>query len=134
MAFIPPIGSLDCIFLRIVVSFIFKTQESHTRKWSKLTRKNCPKPWLPRRKLRKFSTRATETSSPATTPKPPTLSRKFAVGSEYLIRRFPLRHIGAFRSLPSDCARLRNRKMQWLVSKRRASVFVRYHTASITNY
>ena len=39
--------------------------------------------------------------------------------------RFPMRQIGAFRPLRRHCARLRHRRMLWLVSKGRARFF--YH-------
>ena len=41
-----------------------------------------------------------------------------------LIAHFPLRQIGAFRPLRRDCSRLRDRRMSWIVSKRRAAVFL----------
>ena len=41
-----------------------------------------------------------------------------------LTRRFPMCQIGAFRSLKSDCTRLRHRRMSWMVSKGRTSVWL----------
>ena len=40
-----------------------------------------------------------------------------------LTHRFPLHRIRAFQPL-RDCARLRDRKMSWNVSKRRVAVFI----------
>ena len=39
--------------------------------------------------------------------------------------RFPMCQIGAFRPLRRDCTRLRHRRMSWVVSKGRASIFIR---------
>ena len=44
----------------------------------------------------------------------------------YLTTWFPLRPISAFRPLARDRARLRARRISWIVSKRRASVFIIY--------
>ena len=48
----------------------------------------------------------------------------FELKIQCLTRRFPMRKIGAFRSLRSDCTRLRHRRMSFMVSKGRAAVFL----------
>ena len=40
-----------------------------------------------------------------------------------------MRQIGAFRPLRRDCVRLRDRRMSWIVSKRRAAVFLSHIAA-----
>ena len=47
----------------------------------------------------------------------------FYLESRSLTPRFPMRQIGAFRLVRRDYARLRDRRMSWIVSKRQASVF-----------
>ena len=49
---------------------------------------------------------------------------KARITSSLLTPRFPMRQIGAFRTLRRDCARLRHRRMSWIVSKGRAAVFL----------
>ena len=44
----------------------------------------------------------------------------------FLTRRFPMRQIGTFRSLKSDCTKLRHRRRSWVVSKGRVSIFVSF--------
>ena len=44
--------------------------------------------------------------------------------NRFLTPRFPMRQIGAFQPLRRDCARLRHRRMLWLVSKGRAAIFL----------
>ena len=48
---------------------------------------------------------------------------------KYLTPRFPLRQIGAFRSLRRDCTRLRDHRMSLIESKGRAAVFISLNEA-----
>ena len=49
-----------------------------------------------------------------------------------LTPRFPLRQLGAFRPLRRNLAKLRDRRLSWIVSKRRAPVFLALIKAEIT--
>ena len=46
------------------------------------------------------------------------------LGLIILSRRFSIRQNSAFRSLRSDCTKLKHRRMSWVVSKGRAFIFL----------